>query len=92
MSSQKHLPTSNSAPTLSLSNQIESDINPIQIIKQLSVAHITLSNIAEEDENAEKNYGGGEEEEIEARHMSIQTSSDNEDEKNSKDDRIVLKL
>jgi hypothetical protein len=92
MSSQKNLPTSNSAPTLLQSNQIESDINPIQIIKQLSVAHITLSNIAEEDENAEKNYGGGEEEEIEARHMSIQTSSDNEDEKNSKDDRIVLKL
>jgi hypothetical protein len=92
MSSQKHLPTSNSAPTLSLSNQIESDINPIQIIKQLSVAHITLSNIAEEDENPDKDYGGEEEEEIEARHISIQTSSDNEDEKKSQDDRIFLKL
>jgi len=87
MSLQRNLPTSNSAPTLLQSNQIESDINPIQIIKQLSVAHITLSNIAEEDENADKNYGG-EEEEIEARHISIQTSSDNEDEKTSKDDRI----
>ncbi len=81
--------TSNSEPSLS-SN--ETDMNPIQMMRHLSAVHITLSNIAEEDENPDKDYGGEEEEEIEARHISIQTSSDNEDEKKSQDDRIFLKL
>lgn len=59
------IPTSNSAPILS-SN--ESDVNPVHALKHLSAIQITLSNIAEEDE----------EEEVEARHMSIQTSIDDQ--------------
>ncbi len=86
----KIFPTSNSEPILSINDENESDINPIELIKHLSTAHITLSNIAEEDENLNKNEE--EEEEVEARHMSIQTSNDNEDEEKPKDEIFVLKL
>jgi hypothetical protein len=89
--SMRILPTSNSEPSLSKNDQNESDINPIEVMRHLSVAHITLSNIAEEDENINKNEED-EEEEIEARHMSIQTSTDNEDEEKSKDEIIILKI
>jgi len=88
--SMKILPTSISEPTLSKTDQNESDINPIEIIRHLSVVHITLSNIAEEDENVNKN--DDEEEEVEARHMSIQTARDNEDEEKSKDEIIFSKI
>jgi hypothetical protein len=85
------LPTSNSEPSLS-SN--ETDVNPIQMMRHLSAVHITLSNIAEEDENVNKNADEDEEEEeeIEARHMSIQTLGVDEDKEKSKDEIFVLKI
>jgi hypothetical protein len=78
--------TSNSEPSLS-SN--ETDMNPIQMVRHLSAVHITLSNIAEEDENVNKNVDEDKEEEIEARHMSIQTSIDEE---KSKDEIFISKI
>ena len=89
------LPTSNSEPILLVNNEDESDIDPIQVMRHLSAAHITLSNIAEENEEDElvnRKGKGGEEEEVEARHMSIQTSMDEEDEEKSKDEIINLKI
>jgi hypothetical protein len=86
----KLLPTSNSEPSLQINDQNESDINPIQAIRQLSVAHITLSNIAEENEDDENK--NNEEVEVEARHMSIQTASDNDDDEISKDDMFILRI
>ncbi|UJR30483.1 hypothetical protein I4U23_018016 [Adineta vaga] len=69
---EKGLSTSNSAPILTAN--LSNDLNPnsVQLMKQLSITHITLSNIAEDDENSSIN-----EEEVEAQHKSIQTSSDN---------------
>jgi hypothetical protein len=78
--------TSNSEPSLS-SN--ETDMNPIQMVRHLSAVHITLSNIAEEDENVNKNVDEDKEEEVEARHMSIQTSIDEE---KSKDEIFISKI
>ena len=73
------IPTSNSAPILS-SN--ESDVNPVHAIKHLSAVHVTLSNIAEEEE----------EEEVEARHMSIQTSTDDPMKTDVNDDEQTFSL
>jgi hypothetical protein len=82
----KNLPTSNSEPSLSQNNQNESDFNPIQIMRPISAALITLTNIAEENEDDANT------EEVEARHMSIQTSMDDEDQDKSRDDVFVLKM
>jgi hypothetical protein len=88
----KTILTSNSEPILSINDQNESDINPIQFMRNLSAVHITLSNITEEDdENMNKNEEE-EEEEVEARHMSVQTSADNEDEGKSKEEIFSFKL
>ncbi|CAF0978236.1 unnamed protein product [Adineta steineri] len=95
INSDKALSTSNSAPILSTNNSSETNVNPIQLMKQLSIAHITLANIAEDDENIDTNKQDEDEEEveeIEARHMSIQTSSDNENEDKSKNNKFVLKM
>ncbi|CAF0834169.1 unnamed protein product [Adineta ricciae] len=76
---ERTLPTSSSAPSLPMSVPNESSLNPIQMMKQLSATHITLSNIAEVDESLnEEQVKVEEEEEVEARHMSIQTSPDND--------------
>ena len=82
----KGLPTSNSEPSLSQNNQNELDVNPVQIMRPISAALITLTNIVEENEEDENT------EEVEARHMSIQTSMDDEDQDKSKDDVFVLKM
>ena len=84
IASNRLIPTSASEPSLSSSGQTNSDVNPIQVLKHLSAAHITLSNIAEENEeeengkrtvsHQENNNNGDEEIEVEARHMSVQTS------------------
>ncbi|CAF4836664.1 unnamed protein product, partial [Rotaria sp. Silwood1] len=92
--SEPAFPTSYSEPTLAINNQNESDINPIQVIKHISAAHIKLSNIAEENEENEnignKKKEEEEEIEVEARHISIQTSLQNDDEENSKDETHVF--
>jgi hypothetical protein len=87
----KSLPTSNSEPSLSINDQNELDINPVQVMRPLSAALITLTNIAEENED-EHTEDDGNAEEVEARHMSIQTSMDDEDDEKSKDEMIVLKI
>ncbi|CAF0823158.1 unnamed protein product [Rotaria sordida] len=94
INSEQILPNSNSEPCLVINKQNESNINPIQFIKHISATHIKLSNIVEENEenentvNKKEGGGGGEEEaeeiEVEARHISIQTSIPNENEENSK--------
>lgn len=76
----RSIPTSNSEPSLSSE---DSDTNPIYALKHLSAVHITLSNIAEEDEK---------EEEVEARHMSIQTSADEQIKDKSDDQTFSLKI
>ncbi|CAF3484392.1 unnamed protein product [Rotaria sp. Silwood1] len=92
--SEPAFPTSYSEPTLAINNQNESDINPIQVIKHISAAHIKLSNIAEENEENEnignKKKDEEEEIEVEARHISIQTSIQNDDAENSKDETHVF--
>jgi len=65
--------TSSSEPILQINETNESNINPIQAIRDLSAIHATLSNIAEEDETDDDD-DDGEDQEIEARHISIQTS------------------
>ncbi|CAF4503094.1 unnamed protein product, partial [Rotaria magnacalcarata] len=103
--------TSASEPSLSTNKSNYSDMNPVKIVKHLSAAHITLSNIVEENEEnddesktkvVEKNEGNGndsktkevEEIEVEARHISIQTSMPNGDGDGEKlkDDITVFKL
>lgn len=71
--------SSNSAPSLSSNLPNDTSVNPTQMLRQLSATHITLSQIAEDDETAGVNDNDdGEEEEVEGRHMSVQTSADNE--------------
>jgi len=68
-----------------LSNhQQESDINPINAVKQISLTCVGLAKIVEEDHSLRYMDDDDEEEEVEARHMSVQTSSDNDDEVFSK--------
>ena len=88
INSTQALPTSHSEPLLSSNDHCESGINAVQAVKCLSVAHATLSNIAEEDGTVDKNENEKvkdeeekTEEEFEARHVSIQTSADDEDAK-----------
>jgi hypothetical protein len=67
-----------------LSNhQQESDINPINAVKQISLTCVGLAKIVEEDHSL-RYMDDDDEEEVEARHMSVQTSSDNDDEVFSK--------
>ncbi|CAF3440747.1 unnamed protein product [Rotaria socialis] len=102
--------TSTSEPSLSTDKPNDSDMNPVQLVKHLSAAHITLSNIVEENEEnddeskttvVEENGNDSKtkeveeiEIEVEARHISIQTSMPNEDgdEEKPKDDITVFKL
>ena len=91
--SESSMSASTSAPTLTGNLANDTSLNPIQLIKQLSVTHITLSKIAEDDENAGVNEGNdGDEEEVEGRHMSVQTSSDNEREGKSGDDLAGFRI
>ena len=98
MNAIRALPTSSSDPVLSTHDASDSDVNPLQVIRHLSAAHVTLSNIVEENEDEEHSpkrthelavveQADEEEEEVEARHMSIQTSADEGD-----DGVVVLKL
>lgn len=79
-SSEQTLSTSNSAPTLSSDKIIELNVNPIEIMRHLSAVQITLTNIVEENEELENiKTPEHDEEEVEARHISTQTSPANND-------------
>jgi hypothetical protein len=70
---------SHSTSHFSFDHQQESDINPINAFKQLGVTCVGLTQIVEEVEMEPLPYTD-DEEEIPARHMSIQTCMDNTDE------------
>jgi hypothetical protein len=80
---------SNSSPNILSNNQQESDNPSGNVMRPLSILGLKLSEI-EEEEDENKNSAikfiddVEEEEEVEARHMAVQTSSDNENEYLSK--------
>lgn len=97
LTSTRHFPTSASDPSISSSEPTDVDVNPIQVLKHLSAAHITLSNIAEENEEEEsgKRTAGAHPHddgdiEVEARHMSVQTSAQDDDK--TDDEVFTLKI
>jgi hypothetical protein len=71
---------SKSAPSLFSINQEESDINPINAVRHLSAVQVRLSNITEENESIHNSlkYMDDDEEEVDARHVSIQTSMEDD--------------
>ncbi|CAF2401149.1 unnamed protein product [Rotaria sp. Silwood2] len=65
-----------------LNNQQESDINPIDAVKHICAAHIKLSDITEEDENLHKTLkyiDDDVDEDVETRHVTKGTSTDNDE-------------
>ncbi|CAF1556535.1 unnamed protein product [Rotaria magnacalcarata] len=76
------MPHSKTTPNFTFNSQQESDINPIDLVKHLSVVNLKLSDISEEDENLHKNLkfidDDDDDDDVETPHMSEETSTNND--------------